>query len=257
MDSSSSRSRRPRLTYANAMSTLAVFLVLAGGTALAAGLPKNSVGSKTVKDNSLTSADLADGKGASGEDVVDGSLQGADVAAGALPGSKLAAGALNGADVADGSLGGADFAAGSIGSASLGPKGVSSANIADGSLETRSFERAQVNGRNIDESSLGTVPNTLGLGRRPASSFLTTAIEDRLSASEQGIDLGDGTFKITEGCGAGQVMLSGGPAGMDPNSSLVESFPKEGTWTVRINPHGRFDLFRVGVACAVRNGGAK
>lgn len=43
---------RARLTYANVTATLAIFLALAGGTALAATriLPKNSVGSKQIKN---------------------------------------------------------------------------------------------------------------------------------------------------------------------------------------------------------------
>lgn len=40
---------RKRLTYANVMSSIAVFLVLGGATALAAGLAKNSVGTKQLK----------------------------------------------------------------------------------------------------------------------------------------------------------------------------------------------------------------
>ncbi|MGN6202186.1 MAG: hypothetical protein ACTHNY_07255 [Solirubrobacterales bacterium] len=49
---------RKRLTYANVMSSLAVFLVLGGATALAAGLAKNSVGSKQLKKNAVTSAKI-------------------------------------------------------------------------------------------------------------------------------------------------------------------------------------------------------
>jgi hypothetical protein len=49
---------RKRLTYANVMSSLAVFLVLGGATALAAGLAKNSVGSKQLKKNSVTTAKI-------------------------------------------------------------------------------------------------------------------------------------------------------------------------------------------------------
>lgn len=79
MESSSNRIRR-HLTYANVMSTLAVFLLLAGGTALAAGLAKNSVKSKTVKDNALKSVDLKDGKAVTGDDVTDDSLTGTDIA---------------------------------------------------------------------------------------------------------------------------------------------------------------------------------
>jgi hypothetical protein len=67
-------------SYANVMSTLAVFLVVAGGSAFAAStFTANSINSKTVKDNSLKSKDLKDGKAVSGLDVVDNSLTGDDI----------------------------------------------------------------------------------------------------------------------------------------------------------------------------------
>ncbi len=50
---------RSRLTYANVMSSLALFFVLAGGTAFAASqLGKNSVGSPQLKKNAVTSAKI-------------------------------------------------------------------------------------------------------------------------------------------------------------------------------------------------------
>lgn len=51
---------RKRLTYANVMSSLAVFLVLGGGAAVAAKtvLPKNSVGAKQIKKNAVTAAKI-------------------------------------------------------------------------------------------------------------------------------------------------------------------------------------------------------
>ncbi len=53
---------RPKLTYANVMSTLAVFLVLSGGAAFATTqLPKNSVGSKQLKKNAVTTATIKNG----------------------------------------------------------------------------------------------------------------------------------------------------------------------------------------------------
>src|SRR5262245_51483644 len=64
---------RRRFDYANVMSTLSVFLVIAGGTAIAASVPKNSVKSKSVKDSSLQ-----------GKDVKDDTLTGADVAESSL-----------------------------------------------------------------------------------------------------------------------------------------------------------------------------
>ena len=50
---------RKRLTYANVMSSIAVFLVLGGGAAFAASqLGKNSVGSKQLKKNAVTKAKI-------------------------------------------------------------------------------------------------------------------------------------------------------------------------------------------------------
>ena len=50
---------RKRFTYANVMSSIAVFLVLGGATALAAGhLGKNTVGAKQLKANAVTQAKI-------------------------------------------------------------------------------------------------------------------------------------------------------------------------------------------------------
>ncbi len=52
---------RRQLTYSNVVAATALFLVLAGGTALAATqmLPKNSVGAKQIKKGAVTPAKLA------------------------------------------------------------------------------------------------------------------------------------------------------------------------------------------------------
>jgi hypothetical protein len=53
---------RKRLTYANVMSSIAVFLVVGGATALAAGhLGKNTVGTKQLKNNAVTTAKIKKG----------------------------------------------------------------------------------------------------------------------------------------------------------------------------------------------------
>ena len=48
---------RTRLTFANVTSCLALFVAL-GGFAVAAGLPKNSVGAKQLKNNAVTTAKI-------------------------------------------------------------------------------------------------------------------------------------------------------------------------------------------------------
>ena len=65
---------RGKLTYANIVSTLCLFLLLGGGAAYAAShLGKNSVGTKQLKKNAVT-----------GAKVEDGSLSGADIEASTL-----------------------------------------------------------------------------------------------------------------------------------------------------------------------------
>ena len=86
---------RKRLTYANVMSSIAVFLVLGGATAIAAGqLGKNSVGKKQLKANSVTTAKIKKN---------------------AVTGAKIKNGAVNGAKVQDGSLSGSDINIGTLG----------------------------------------------------------------------------------------------------------------------------------------------
>ncbi len=52
-----------KLTYANVVASLALFVALAGGTAFAAKqmLPKNSVGTKQLKNNAVTTAKIKNG----------------------------------------------------------------------------------------------------------------------------------------------------------------------------------------------------
>jgi hypothetical protein len=52
---------RTRLTYANVIATLALFLALGGGAYAATRLPKNSVGSKQLKKDSVTAAKIKNG----------------------------------------------------------------------------------------------------------------------------------------------------------------------------------------------------
>src|SRR4051812_32795486 len=50
---------RSRLTYANVMATVAVFIALGGGAYAVATAPKNSVVSRSIKDGQVKPRDLA------------------------------------------------------------------------------------------------------------------------------------------------------------------------------------------------------
>ncbi len=115
---------RKRLTYANVMSSIAVFLVLGGATAFAATqLAKNSVGTKQLKSNAVTTAKIKKeavsrakikNSAVDAAKLADNSVTTTKLADSAVTNSKLAENAVTGAKVADGSLSGADINQGSL-----------------------------------------------------------------------------------------------------------------------------------------------
>jgi hypothetical protein len=86
---------RGKLTYANVISTLCLFLLLGGGAAFAAShLGKNSVGTKQLKKNSVTASKIKNG-----------AVTGAKIKDGTIPGSKVENGTLTGAQIEASTLG--------------------------------------------------------------------------------------------------------------------------------------------------------
>jgi len=89
---------RKRLTYANVMSSIAVFLVLGGATAFAAShLGKNSVGSKQLKNNAVTTAKIKN-NAVTGAKIKNGTITGGKINLGSLgtvPSATNAANAAN------------------------------------------------------------------------------------------------------------------------------------------------------------------
>jgi hypothetical protein len=74
---------RSRLTYANVMSSIAVFVALSGG-AYALTIPKGSVGSRQLKRNAVTGPKIR-GNAITSVKVRDHSLRATDLAAGVIP----------------------------------------------------------------------------------------------------------------------------------------------------------------------------
>ena len=107
-------------------------------------------------------------------------------------------------------------------------------------------------GSDINESTLGAVPNSSALGGLPAASYLRGTVVQKESAVAAGTDLGDGTAAIIISCDPGDILLTGGPANVNPTSDMVESFPTAGppnSFKVRINKHGVADNFSVVILC--------
>ncbi len=78
------RKIRSKLTYANVVATLALFIAVGGATAFAASkLAKNSVGTKQIKNGAVTAAKIKNGA-VTGTQVKNGSLTGTQVNASTL-----------------------------------------------------------------------------------------------------------------------------------------------------------------------------
>ena len=97
------------LTYANVISTLSLFLVLGGGTALAAYVvgSNSQIGPGTVSGHKPPPSKHAN--------IIGGSLNATDLAASAVTGPKIAANAVTGAKVTDDSFTGADVLESTLG----------------------------------------------------------------------------------------------------------------------------------------------
>lgn len=89
---------RKRLTYANVMSSIAVFLILGGATAFAAkkigsnGLKANSVTTAKIKKNAVTTKKIKS-KAVTNSKLANGAVSTAKIAAGAVGATELANGA--------------------------------------------------------------------------------------------------------------------------------------------------------------------
>lgn len=82
------------------------------------------------------------------------------------------------------------------------------------------------------------------------NAFLRNSIYQSESALSTGALLGDGTRKISVSCAPGDVLLSGGPANIAAGTILLESFPKDNTWSARIQNDSTLDSFSVVALCA-------
>lgn len=137
---------RKRLTYANVMSSLAVFLVLGGATAFAAvQLGKNTVGTKQLKKNAVTAAKIKNG-----------SVTNAKIQNNAVTSGKIADNAVGTTEIANDAVNGAKIAESSVGTGKLAGEAVTTGKIANDA----------VTGAKINEATLsGVVQNVTYVGK--------------------------------------------------------------------------------------------
>lgn len=224
------KSTRWQQAPALAVSLVALFAALTGAAAALPGT--QTVNSGDIKNNNVKSIDLKDGAAVSSPDVIDESLLGVDVK--------------------DGEIASADITDDSVASVDVKAQTLTSADVQDGSLTGTDVEDDSLTGNDVAEGTLGQVPNAATLnGKGPGAFASSDTYRRELPAPVAGTSLGDGTFIIDQACDPGDVLLSGGPANVNPTSDMVESFASSPNhWRVRINKNGAADNFTIVVLCA-------
>lgn len=131
---------RPKLTYSNVIASIALFAAL-GGVAVAAGLPKNSVGPKQLKKGAVTGAKIRKGAVTAGKlgpksvvagklgpnavtpgNIVNGGVTTSKIGAGAVIASSIKNGVITTNKLANANVTTAKLADGSVTNAKLGPE---------------------------------------------------------------------------------------------------------------------------------------
>ena len=212
-------SLRARLTYANVMATVAVFIAL-GGSSYAALV----ITGRQVRNGSLTGADVKN-ESLTGTDVKNHSLRVRDFRAGDLPRGPQGLQGVQGIQGVAGSD--AQFNGAAAGGALTGTypnpdlagKAVTGANVANNTLT----------GANIDESTLGSVPSAdtaTKLGGLTAAQFPQlgsagpfahglTAYSYFVDTATNGVQLPVGQVRLQTNGVAGNIVLCGNTGSTD------------------------------------------
>jgi hypothetical protein len=218
---------RKRLTYANVMSTIAVFLVIGGASALAATqLAKNSVGTKQLKNNAVTTAKIKK------EAVTSAKLKN-----GAVTTGKLGASAVANGNLADGSVTTGKLGSGSVTNEKIGNDAVTGAKVKDGSLTGTDINQgsltqvkaANVYGLTFAETGTGSpkLLNASDPGIKSGGCFLVCAVEFPRDVSKCSYTAAS---SFTSG-GSGEPAFAETFPGGEPKVVLVVMWNDEGNLT--------------------------
>jgi len=125
---------KPNLTYANVVSTLCLFLLLGGASALAATqLAKNSVGSKQLKKNAVLTAKIKNAAVTTAK-LANGAVTSGKIGDAAVTTTKLADGAVTTTKLADKAVTSGKIAETAVTTSKLADSAVTSGKIADGEV---------------------------------------------------------------------------------------------------------------------------
>jgi hypothetical protein len=163
---------RPRLTYANVIASLALFIAL-GGAAVAAGLPKNSVGPNQIKKGAVTGKAIRKAAVTSGKIAPNAVVAGklgpnavlpGNLGAGIINTSKIAAGAVNAEKIANNVVTTNKLNNKAVTAAKIAEKGVATGNLAESAVTTGKIADGAVTAAKLNAEVLNNV-NSLKSGQ--------------------------------------------------------------------------------------------
>jgi hypothetical protein len=169
---------RPRLTYANVIASLALFVAL-GGSAVAAGLAKNSVGPNQLKKGAVTAAKIRK------QAVTSGKIAPKAVTAGklgpnaVLPGNlgpgiistdKIAASAVTAEKIKNNVVTTNKITNASVTSQKLAASAVGTNNLAEGSVTGAKIAKETITAEKLAKGAIGNV-ETLKTGQTERGTF--------------------------------------------------------------------------------------
>ena len=191
------RISRPKLNYANVIATIALFVAL-GGAAVAAGLPRNSVGANQLKRGAVSAAKLKRGA----------------VTAGKIGPKAVVAGKLGANAVLPGNLGN-----GIISTAKLGDSAVIASKIKNNVVTTNKLNNSAVTTNKLDNGAVTTAKlgdKSVTLGKLAAG---VAPLRGNLRTGQtlRGVFVLGGEDKITPSAVSYQFPLQNPPAAPKEN----------------------------------------
>lgn len=162
------RSLRSRITYSNVIATIALFVAL-GGAAVAANLPRNSVGPKQLKRGAVTAAKIRK-QAVTSPKLAPQSVIAGKLAANSVGPGNIGNGAVTSSKLAKNSVVNAAIANGVVGTNKLGNEVVTTAKLDNGSVTTVKLANGSVTAAKLS-GEIGPLLGTLKSGQTLRGSF--------------------------------------------------------------------------------------
>lgn len=181
------------LTFANAISCIALFVALSG----AAYAAKTTLGKKAVKTQNLAN----------------GSVTTLKLRGGSVTNLKLRNGAVTGAKIAPGTIGASQLANGSIRSAQLGGGVVTSGKLKDGAVSESKILNSAVTNSKLGANAVtnGKIQDGAVTSAKLSASFLAQLVKNvSYVTSASASNITESTKTTTATCPAGNQVVGGG-----------------------------------------------